>query len=702
MTEVQTPMVVSAERSAQRSLERYQAVQYSVTRALADATTLVQAAPKVLAAMGEGFGWQVGGLWWLDEAAGVLCCAAMWHDPQTQAGDIESATWRLTFARGEGPPGIAWDKGAPCWIQDVAGDTRLKRSAVLAARGLRAALAFPIQNSREVLGAVEFFARTLDRPEPDLERLLVSLGSQIGQFVERTRFADALRESEAFYQSLVESLPQNIIRKDRQGRFTYVNQRLCDTLNLPREKIIGKTDFDLFPRDLAEKYRQDDLQVLETGAPLEAVETHQTPDGRALYVQIVKTPITDAQGQSIGTQVLFWDVTERKRWEEALSDSERRYRQLTEASQDGIIVTDAAGRITLFNPAAERMFDCAAADAVGASLHRFIPDLGEGSGAENHAPSLEGRRHDGMAFPLEVCMSRIDSGGEPSFLHTVRDLTERNRMRDILVQSEKLASIGLLSAGVAHEINNPLSYVSNNLAVLDRDVKGLMAVLDLYESGQSLVAAADPGLAERIRRAADEVDIAYVRENFGRLLGRTRAGVQRVTGIVRSLRGLARTSPPKMVQANVPELVDMSVEMIRGRMQRQGIALETDYGPVEIYCVESQLSQVLLNLIVNAIHAIEATGRSSGGLIRVATRDDGPHVMIEVADNGCGIDGDSLPKLFDPFFTTKPVGEGTGLGLSIAHGIITAHGGRIEVESQLGKGSSFRLYLPRLSDSTAR
>jgi two-component system, NtrC family, sensor kinase len=508
------------------------------------------------------------------------------------------------------------------------------------------------------------------------------------------RLEDALRESEAFYQSLVESLPQNIIRKDRQGRFTYVNQRLCATLKLPREQIIGKTDFDLFPKHLAEKYRQDDAQVLETGTALEAVETHQTPDGRTLYVQIVKTPITDARGQLIGTQVMFWDVTERKQWEEALSDSERRYRQLTEASQDGIVVTDASGRITLFNPAAERMFACPAAEALGAPIQQFIPDR-QPNDPTTRGVALNGRRRDADTFPLELCVSRIESAGEPSFLHTIRDLTERNRMRDILVQSEKLASIGLLSAGVAHEINNPLSYVSNNLAVLERDVKGLMNLVDLYEAGQAHLAAADPDMAERVRTATEELDLAYIRENFGRLLGRTREGVQRVTGIVRSLRGLARTAPPKMVEASLPELVDMSVEMIRGRMQRQGVTLETDYGPIEVHCVESQISQVLLNLLVNALHAIEAAGRTSDGLIRISSRDEGSDVLIEITDNGCGIDAETLPKLFDPFFTTKPVGEGTGLGLSITHGIITGHGGRIEVESEVGVGSRFRLFLPR-------
>jgi signal transduction histidine kinase len=139
----------------------------------------------------------------------------------------------------------------------------------------------------------------------------------------------------------------------------------------------------------------------------------------------------------------------------------------------------------------------------------------------------------------------------------------------------------------------------------------------------------------------------------------------------------------------------MSLEMIRGRMRRRGIQVQLDYGPIpKLRCVATQISQVLLNLLVNAVQAIEASGRQGDGRIRVATRQDGDQLILEVEDNGTGIDPKDLPHLFDPFFTTKPVGEGTGLGLSISHGIITGHGGRIEVDSRPGEGSCFRIHLP--------
>jgi len=268
-------------------------------------------------------------------------------------------------------------------------------------------------------------------------------------------------------------------------------------------------------------------------------------------------------------------------------------------------------------------------------------------------------------------------------------------MRDMVVQNEKLASIGLLSAGVAHEINNPLAYVANNLVVLERDNKALMALLDVYDRARDRLAQVDPESARHAQKLADQIDLPYVRDNLDRVLTRTREGVQRVTRIVQSLRGLARTTKPELEDAHLPDIVDMSLDMIRGRLQRRGIAVELDFGPSpKLRCVTTQLGQVMLNLLVNALQAIEAANRPEGGRIRISSRNVNGEMLIEVADNGTGISPEHLPKLFDPFFTTKPVGEGTGLGLSISHGIITGHGGRIEVNSRPGEGTTFRIFLP--------
>lgn len=265
----------------------------------------------------------------------------------------------------------------------------------------------------------------------------------------------------------------------------------------------------------------------------------------------------------------------------------------------------------------------------------------------------------------------------------------------MLAQSEKLASIGLLSAGVAHEINNPLAYVANNLAVLERDIKGLLEMMAAYEAADEALSQAAPNVLERLRAMSDDFDWPYVKENLGRMITRTREGVQRVANIVQSLRSLARTSPPKMETARVSDLFDSALEVLRGRLKSHNIDMIIEHGNLPpIVCVPSQISQVVLNLLLNAAQAIEATGRKDGGIIRCTSSREDDLAVLTISDNGCGIDPESIPKLFDPFFTTKPVGEGTGLGLSISHGIVTGHGGRIEVDSRPDRGTSFRVILP--------
>jgi PAS domain S-box-containing protein len=303
------PDSVSSAHERLQSADRRQAIQYAVTRALTEATTVATAAGAVLHALGEGFGWQFGAFWGVERSADVLCCNAVWSAPGSKPTEIAAVTWRTTFARGEGLPGMVWATGQLRWVEEVTLDEALARRTLLAEQGWVQGVALPIQGAQDALGVIEFFAPVLERPNDELRSFLTALGSQIGQFVERIHFEGALRASEAFYHSLVETLPQNIIRKDRQGRFTFVNQNICTMLGLPRDQIVGKTDFDLFPSHLAEKYRQDDLRVLESGQPLETVEENQRPDGTTMYVQIIKTPIADNQGQWVGTQVVFWDVT---------------------------------------------------------------------------------------------------------------------------------------------------------------------------------------------------------------------------------------------------------------------------------------------------------------------------------------------------------------------------------------------------------
>ena len=258
----------------------------------------------------------------------------------------------------------------------------------------------------------------------------------------------ALEDQHAIHKSLVENLPINVIRKDRQGRLVFINRLYCETMNRPYDELIGKDDFDLFPQELAEKYHRDDLHVMETGEVFEDVERHQRPDGETIYVHILKSPVKNARGQTIGMQGMFWDVTDRHRAEKALEESEARARAIIESTLDCIIMADENGRIVEFNPAAERTFGWSRDEALGKdfqellfpesqqerpkeNLERYIKTREEGSLLGRRVESIAVRKT-GTEFIAEMSIQPNQLNGKPVFMIFLRDITERKRSEQAL------------------------------------------------------------------------------------------------------------------------------------------------------------------------------------------------------------------------------------------------------------------------------
>lgn len=258
-----------------------------------------------------------------------------------------------------------------------------------------------------------------------------------------------------------------------------------------------------------------------------------------------------------------------------------------------------------------------------------------------------------------------------------------------LLQSEKLASIGQLAAGVAHEINNPVGFVNSNMGALEHYVQGMLRLLDAYGAGDSAGANGTP--SQEISSLKKELDFEFMREDVASLIQESKDGLERVKKIVQDLKDFSHVDSTLEWQlADLHKCLDSTLNVATNEIKHKADVVKT-YGQLpEVECLPSQLNQVFLNLMVNAAHAITV----GHGTITLATGSEGDWVWVAVSDSGCGIPPENLKRIFDPFFTTKPVGKGTGLGLSVSYSVIAKHGGRIEVESEIGKGTTFRVWLP--------
>ncbi|MGV6851449.1 MAG: response regulator [bacterium] len=258
-----------------------------------------------------------------------------------------------------------------------------------------------------------------------------------------------------------------------------------------------------------------------------------------------------------------------------------------------------------------------------------------------------------------------------------------------LLQHEKMASIGQLAAGVAHEINNPVGYVSSNLQAMGEYLQDILGILRQYELLESSLEDSLPGLAE-LRQHKQDIDLEFIEEDLPNLLNESLEGTKRVRQIVQDLKEFSHAGETQWETVSIISGLESTLNIVYHELKYKA-SIRKDFSPIPpIKCQPAKLNQVFMNLLVNAGHAIEDKGQI---IIRVFPV--GRHwIKIEIEDDGKGMSPDVQKKLFDPFFTTKPVGEGTGLGLSLSYGIIADHKGTIEVTSEMGKGSCFYISLP--------
>lgn len=408
------------------------------------------------------------------------------------------------------------------------------------------------------------------------------------------------------------------------------------------------------------------------------------------------------------------------------------HRRLSEAlqqSHEAIVLAEADLHIAYVNPAFTRLFGYTLDEVAGQSarLLEVVDDSSVGTETTVAIASETGlfrgevrrRGKDGRAIPVLINVApvvdayRITTG----YVATMTDLTEIKRaqaeaqkyvqnltaanveLRDLndklkqaqaqLLQSEKMASIGVLAAGVAHEINNPIGFIRSNIHTLGCYVGDFLRLLHAYEKAERRLPADSEAFAEA-RAVRDEAGFAYEQADVAGLLTESAQGIERVTKIVRDLREFSRVDVVEQWQAeDIHTGLDITLDVVRNELGPQ-CEVRKEYGALpRVECLLPQLNQVFMNLLLNAGQAI-----AGQGTITLRTGSDDAAVWIEIADTGCGIAEENLERIFDPFYTTKPVGKGTGLGLSVSYGIVRKHHGSIEVDSAPGRGSIFRIRLP--------
>jgi PAS domain S-box-containing protein len=368
------------------------------------------------------------------------------------------------------------------------------------------------------------------------------------------------------------------------------------------------------------------------------------------------------------------DRRARRQVEQDLEASEKRFLAVVENAADAIVSVDAAGAVIQVNPAATTMFAYSAEELRGLPFSSLVPQSVSSDGrapfdldvrTENSLRLVEeavGLRKGGVEFPIEVSVARWKQDTRVYFTAIVRDISERKRIEAQLLVSDRMASVGTLAAGVAHEINNPLTAVVANLELAEEE-------------------------AQRLGLPTERAELAS-------LLVDARSAADRVRKIVKDLKLFSRVDEDKRDLVDLESVLESSLRIAATEIRHRA-RLVRDYRPVAaVVANESRLSQVFLNLIVNAAQAIR-DGRVEENEIRVATgTDERGRVFVDIADTGAGMTPEVMKHLFTPFFTTKPPGEGTGLGLSICRRLVADHGGEILVESRPGRGTVFRVALP--------
>ncbi|MDK1080671.1 MAG: PAS domain S-box protein, partial [Anaerolineae bacterium] len=551
-------------------------------------------------------------------------------------------------------------------------------------------------------GAIRHIHSVNERVVNDQGEIISGIGT-IQDITERVEAEAALKESEVRFQQLAEAVDEVFVISDvKQNSVIYANQAY--------EQIWGRTlkelyddsnqwDAAIHPDDLPQT-KKAWARLIEHGERYEEEYRVIRPDGSLRWVRSKQTPVLNESGKIYRFAGIVQDITERVQAEKYLSN-------IINSMPSVLVGVDSDGKITQWNSEAQRATGLLPEQAVGQPLNQAIPRLASEMERVREAMKLRQVRtdprraykEDGQTRYEEITVFPLITNGVEGAVIRVDDITEQVRLEELMIQSEKMLSVGGLAAGMAHEINNPLA--------------GMMQTANVLSNRLSEDLPANEKAAQEAGTSMEAIRAFMESRGIPRMLAAINDSGRRVAEIVDNMLSFARKTDSSISSHNMSKLMDKTLDLaatdydLRKRYDFKVIEIVKEYEAdlPKVLCESAKIQQVFLNILRNGAHAMQDAAnndeegqrhvKKSRMSIRISHEKESDMLRIEIEDNGRGMDEATRKRVFEPFFTTKSVGVGTGLGLSVSYFIITEnHGGRLDVVSEPGKGSNFIIRLP--------
>jgi len=517
------------------------------------------------------------------------------------------------------------------------------------------------------------YASIVGAPLRDREGRITGMIELIRDITKRIRLEETLAATEVHLQQLMDAAPLATYAKNHSGQYIDANPAACALFGRKKEELLGRTDPGLFPRTTAETLRKGDQEVWHKHVSV-SMETELMIDGRRIFLSTVKFPILNSEGNPTALCALSEDITAQKEAEKELRETREYLQNILENSPVIIITTDMNDNIASFNRGAERSLGYRADEVIGkpvTMLYRdpskrkeFLRLIVSDKAVQDY--SFELLCEDGTLLPVSLTLSQLknSSGKMIGTVGMSKDISHRKALMAQILQSERMAAVGRLASGVAHEINNPLAIIS--------EITGF--------------------LGELVEDESEDQGTELLRE-LKEALPKIHTQIKRGRDITHRLLQFARKTEMSIEHADVNTVLNEILPFLEKECRLAGITIHRDcQGDLpKIALDETQLQEILMNLTRNAIHALTGKG---GGNIWIQAHEEKGKVVISVKDDGPGIDDAVRDRLFDPFASTKSIKQGTGLGLAICYAIVKRCDGEIRVFTEPDGGACFKVFLP--------